>query len=157
MQKTEEMNKTTYLLPHSFQRIGWALLIACPILLGLFLLVFNRLELIPQNYSQFGMLILYIAAALSALFVGLSEEKQEDEFIQTLRLRSVANTAWICFILMIVSAMAVDICQAFRITGTGGLWQCYRVFNSIIFAFFLYIAIFRFRLYRYREEAGHEE
>ena len=151
------MNKTSYLLPHSFQRIGWALLIACPILLGLFLWIFNGLQLIPQQYSRFGTLVLYIAAALSALFVGLSEEKQEDEFIQTLRLRSVANTAWICFILMIVSAMAVDICQAFRITGIGVLLYSYKAFNSIIFAFFLYIIIFRFRLYKYRKEADHEE
>ena len=87
------MNKTSYLLPHSFQRIGWALLISLPVLLGLVLLTFNGLELIPQSYSQFGTLVLYIVAALSALFVGLSEEKQEDEFIQTLRMRSVANTA----------------------------------------------------------------
>lgn len=151
------MNKTPYLLPHSFQRIGWALLIACPILLALDLWVFNGLQLIPQQYSRFGTLVLYIAAALSALFVGLSEEKQEDEFIQTLRLQSVANTAWICFILMIVSAMAVDICQAFRITGIGALLFCYRLFDCIIFAFFLYIVIFRFRLFKYRKEAGHEE
>ena len=157
MRKTKAMNKTTYLLPHSFQRIGWALLIACPVLLGLVLLVFNGIKLIPQSYSHFGTLVLYIAAALSALFVGLSEEKQEDEFIQSLRLRSIANTAWICFILMIVSAMAVDICQAFGISGTNALWYCYRVFDSIIFAFFLYIVIFRFRLYKYRKEAGNEE
>ena len=151
------MNKTTYLLPHSFQRIGWALLIACPFLLGLFLWVFNGIKLIPQTYSQFGTLVVYIAAALSALFVGLSAEKQEDEFIQALRLRSVANTAWICFILMIVSAMAVDICQAFRVSGIKVLWYFYRVFDSIIFAFFLYIVIFRYRLYKYRKEACHEE
>ena len=151
------MNKTSYLLPPSFQRIGWALLIALPILFGLMLWIFNGLKLIPQSYSQFGTLVLYIVAALSALFVGLSEEKQEDEFIQTLRMRSVANTAWICFILMIVSAMAVDICQAFRVSGMNVLWQCYRVFDSVIFAFFLYIIIFRVRLYKYRKEACHEE
>ena len=74
------MNKTSYLLPHSFQRIGWGLLIACPVLLVLNLWIFNGLKLIPQSYSQFGILVLYITAALSALFVGLSEEKQEDEF-----------------------------------------------------------------------------
>ena len=151
------MNKTSYLLPHSFQRIGWALLIALPILFGLMLWIFNGLKLIPQSYSQFGTLVLYIVAALSALFVGLSEEKQEDEFIQTLRLRSVANTAWICFILMIVSAMVVDVCQAFRVSGMESSVYVYKTFNSLIFAFFLYIAIFRFRLFKYRKEAGHEE
>ena len=151
------MNKTSYLLPHSFQRVGWALLISLPVLLGLMLWLFNGLKLIPQSYSQFGTLVLYIVAALSALFVGLSEEKQEDEFIQNLRLRSVANTAWICFTLMIVSAMVVDVLQAFRIHGWPDFWACYRLFNSLIFAFFLYIVIFRFRLYKYRREAGHEE
>ena len=151
------MKKTSYLLPHSFQRIGWALLIALPILLILILWIFNGLKLIPQSYSQFGTLVLYIVAALSALFVGLSEEKQEDEFIQTLRLRSVANTAWICFILMIVSAMVVDVFQAFRIQGGSGILYSYRMFNSLIFAFFLYIVIFRFRLFKYRKEAGRQE
>jgi len=151
------MNKTSYLLPHSFQRIGWGLLIACPVLLVLNLWIFNGLKLIPQSYSQFGTLVLYITAALSALFVGLSEEKQEDEFIQTLRLRSIANTAWICFILMIVSALAIDVCQAFKSRGTLLLLPFYKTFNSIIFAFFLYIALFRFRLFKYRKEACHEE
>ena len=151
------MNKTSYLLPHSFQRIGWALLISLPVLLGLMLWIFNGLKLIPQNYSQFGTLVLYIVAALSALFVCLSEEKQEDEFIQTLRMRSVSNTAWICFILMIVSAVVVDVFQAFRIQGGDGVLYSYRLFNSLIFAFFLYIIIFRFRLYKYRKEADHEE
>jgi hypothetical protein len=151
------MNKTSYLLPHSFQHIGWGLLIACPVLLVLNLWIFNGLKLIPQSYSQFGTLVLYITAALSALFVGLSEEKQEDEFIQTLRLRSIANTAWICFILMIVSALAIDVCQAFKSRGTLLLLPFYKTFNSIIFAFFLYIALFRFRLFKYRKEACHEE
>ncbi len=151
------MNKTSYLLPHSFQRIGWALLISLPILLALILWVFNGLKLIPQSYSQFGTLLLYIVAALSALFVGLSEEKQEDEFIQTLRMRSIANTAWICFILMIVTAIVGDVFQAFRIHGGKGFFYSYNMFNSLIFAFFLYIAIFRFRLYKYRKEASHEE
>lgn len=151
------MNKTSYLLPHSFQRIGWGLLIACPFLLALVLWLFNGIKLIPQSYSQFGTLVLYLTAALSALFVGLSEEKQEDEFIQTLRLRSIANTAWICFVLMIVSALVVDVCQTFHLPAAVTLWRCYRVFDSIIFAFFLYIAIFRFRLFKYRKEASHEE
>ena len=123
---------------------------------GFILLVFNGLELIPQSYSQFGTLLLYICAALSALFVGLSEEKQEDEFIQTLRLRSVANTAWICFILIIVSAMDVDICEAFRIPGREKFWFAYARLDTI-FAFFLYIVIFRYRFYKYREEAKYDE
>ena len=151
------MNKTSYLLPHSFQRVGWALLIAFPFLLGLILWVFNGLKLIPQSYSQFGTLLLYICAALSALFVGLSEEKQEDEFIQYLRLRSIANTAWICFILMIVSAIVVDVCQAFKVSWITSPFAVYKMFNSLIFAFFLYIVIFRLRLLKYRKEASHEE
>ena len=122
------MNKTSYLLPHSFQRIGWGLLIACPVLLVLNLWIFNGLKLIPQSYSQFGILVLYITAALSALFVGLSEEKQEDEFIQTLRLRSIANTAWICFILMIISALVVYI-QNLRDDCPLALLQVVRKYN----------------------------
>ena len=150
------MKKTSYLLPHSFQRIGWALLIAVPILLAVVPWVFNDLKLIPQQYSRFGTMLLILVAALSALFVGLSEEKQEDEFIQTLRLRSVANTAWICFILMIVSAIAMEVFVVFRILGNGFFYS-YRVFDSIVFAFFLYNAIFRIRLFKYRMEVRHEE
>lgn len=151
------MNKTSYLLPHSFQRIGWALLISLPILLGLILWIFNGLKLISQNYSQFGTLVLYIVAALSALFVGLSEEKQEDEFIQTLRMRSVANTAWLCFILTIISFLVGEFFQAFRLPGRTNIWYNYLMFNNILFAFFIYIVIFRFRLYKYRKESSQED
>ncbi len=156
------MNKQHYLLPHSFQRIGWALLIACPILFGILLWIFNGAELIPQRFSRFGMLIIYLVAAFSALFVGLSEEKQEDEFIHSLRLRSVALTAFVCFVLMILSAILVDVTAAFRFQNTDlfalNLFALiYKVFNSIVFAFFVYIVIFRFRLYKYNKEASHEE
>ena len=151
------MDHKHYLLPHSFQRIGWALLIACPILFGLELLLFNGLKLIPQSYSQFGTLVLYLTAAFAALFVGLSEEKQEDEFIQSLRLRSIAQTAYICFVLMILSAILVDTLVAFRVQNRSAFFSFYQLFNSIIFAFFVYIVIFRFRLFKYRKEASHEE
>ena len=151
------MNHNRYLLPHSFQRVGWALLIACPILFGIFLWLFNGAELIPQQYSRFGTLIIYLVAAFSALFVGLSEEKQEDEFIHSLRLRSVALTAFVCFVLMILSAVIVDTLVAFRVQNMGVFFSFYQLFNSIIFAFFVYIVIFRYRLYKYRKEASHEE
>ena len=151
------MHHKSYLLPHSFQRAGWALLIACPILFGLILVVFNGLKLIPQSYSQYGTLALYLTAAFAALFVGLSEEKQEDEFIQALRLRSIAQTAYICFVLMILSAILFDVTDAFRAEGKIYFLRWYTLFNSIIFAFFVYIAIFRFRLYKHRNEAAHEE
>ena len=151
------MDRKQYLLPHSFQRIGWALLIACPILFGIILLLFNGLRLIPQSYSQFGTLALYLTAAFAALFVGLSEEKQEDEFIQSLRLRSIAQTAYICFVLMILSAILVDTLVAFRVQNRSAFFSFYQLFNSIIFAFFVYIVIFRYRLFKYRKEASHEE
>ena len=151
------MDHKHYLLPHSFQRIGWALLIACPILFGIILLLFNGLRLIPQSYSQFGTLALYLTAAFAALFVGLSEEKQEDEFIQSLRLRSIAQTAYICFVLMILSAILVDTLVAFRVQNRSAFFSFYQLFNSIIFAFFVYIVIFRYRLFKYRKEASHEE
>ena len=147
------MNQKSYLLPHSFQRVGWALLICVPILLGLVPWVFNDLKLIPQHYSRFGTLVLEIVAALSASLVGLSEEKQEDEFIQSIRLRSIANTAWICFTLMILLILAECVCGAFRVS----MPPVHRFFGSLIFAFFVYIVIFRFRLFKYRKEASHEE
>ena len=151
------MTKTSYLLPHPFQRIGWVLLIASPMLLALELWIFNGLELIPQKYSQFGTLVLYLTLALAALFICLSEERQEDEFIRTLRLRSIANTAWICFVLTIVLTVVVEILAAFRTRGALGPLSYYRPSDSLILAFFLYIVIFRYRLCKYRREAGHEE
>ena len=151
------MDRKHYLLPHSFQRIGWALLIAFSILFGLVLWSINGAELIPQKYQPNVALLLYIVAALSALFVGLSEEKQEDEFIQTLRLRSVANTAWICFTLMMGSILLWNLFSVFKAPWTTTLYEVSRMFNSLILAFFIYIVIFRFRLFKYRKESGHEE
>ena len=151
------MNHRSYLLPHSFQRIGWALLIACPVLFGIILLVFNGLKLIPQSYSQFGTLAIYLTASFAALFIGLSKEKQEDEFIQSIRLRSIALTAYVCFVLMILSTIIVDVRVAFRLHETSVFYTFYQLFSSILFAFFVYIVIFRFRLFKYRKEASHEE
>ena len=85
------------------------------------------------------------------------EEKQEDEFIQSIRLRSIAQTAFVCFVLMILSAVIVDTLVAFRVQNMGVFFSFYQLFNSIIFAFFVYIVIFRYRLYKYRKEASHEE
>ena len=155
------MDRKHYLRPHSFQRIGWALLIAFSILFGLVLWSINGAELIqqliPPKYHLYVAWFLYIVAALSALFVGLSEEKQEDEFIQTLRLRSVANTAWICFTLMMGSILLWNLFSVFNAPWTTTLYEVSRMFNSLILAFFIYIAIFRFRLFKYRKEANHEE
>ncbi len=58
---------------------------------------------------------------------------------------------------MILSTIIVDVRVAFRLHETSVIYTFYQLFSSILFAFFVYIVILRFRLFKYRKEAGHEE
>ena len=76
----------------------------------------------------------YVVTAVSLLLIAFSEERQEDEFIKSLRGRSLAAAACVAFVLSII-------------------WFCV----SNVGQMYLYIVIFKASLWVYRWRSRHEE
>lgn len=154
------MEKKSYLLPHGFQTLGWCLFGSLFLLLPLELLVWNKWQLIPQTYSQHGTSLLYFIAFASAFFVGFSREKQEDEFIATLRSKSVMLTACVMFLLMILYGLCYAVWSSVH-PAPGAFWRYFfnvwQLTGNILFAFMLYVAIFRINYWHYKWESRKDE
>lgn len=103
------MEKKQYLLPYSCQKLGWWLLGA--FLLGA--LVFAVFELlaringwgevqIPQLASLVMVTLVTCCPVLGLILLCLSREKREDEYIQSLRARSLFLVVVYAFILVML-------------------------------------------------------
>ena len=93
------MERTSLLLPHRFQTIGWSLL-------ALLFTYETAHAFIPQLHAvangQTAKGIIDLLLLISLTFIGLSKEKVEDEFISSIRINTVTAIIWIAFALMIV-------------------------------------------------------
>ena len=97
----------------------------------------------------------YVVTALSLLLIAFSEERQEDEFIKSLRGRSLAAAACVAFVLSIIWFCVSNVGQMYLPSQiSDDLWW---KFSSIIPMFFLYIVIFKASLWVYRWRSRHEE
>lgn len=153
------------LLPHGFQKIGWALLV--PSLLLGSLIVFNgldtsalaaKIEYVVRpgrevNIKTLGSGIepwlnnfLIISLLLGALFVTCSRERVEDEMIGRIRLNALLTALYVDTAVVIVAALAV---YGFSFVDV----MVYNLFTLPL----LFTAIFRWQLLRMRKEAGDEE
>lgn len=157
--------KNNLLLPHGFQKIGWALLVPS-LLLGVYL-VFNGLDttdlasMIERivrsgrtvNVHKIGNGIepwlnntLIIALLLGSIFVTCSHERVEDEMITHIRLNALLLALYIDIAVIIVAALAVY----------GLAFIDVMVYNLFTLPL-LFAAIYRWQLWRMRKEAGDEE
>ena len=93
------MRKTSLLLPHRFQTIGWSLL-------ALLFTYETAHAFIPQLHAvangQTAKDIIDLLLLTTLTLIGLSKEKVEDEFISSIRTNTVTVIIWIAFALMIV-------------------------------------------------------
>lgn len=104
------MEKNNYLLPYSCQKLGWYMLCASLIgyiIFGLFeiagyLLNWGATE-IPQVASHVMVFLVTCLPFLSLIFICLSQEKDEDEYIQSLRSKSLFLVAAYAFIIQMIS------------------------------------------------------
>lgn len=160
------MKVRSFLLPHRWQVAGWGMLVGS-VLAFIITLVIIELNLEHEMFSSPDTLmkLLFsaycILAGLALLLIAFSKEKKEDEFIMSLRGRSLAITA--------VAAFTVSVLWLV-IRMVGGLYVRLEPFDTVwwivsyvdrlltlIPFFFLYVVVFKAHLWIYRWRSSHEE
>lgn len=142
--------KNNYLLPHCFQKIGWGCFILAFMLFFLGLYLFNELRLIPQTYSHYLTLLLRLIMYSSALFVAFSREKEEDEYIMSVRFSSIVIAVYIAFAIFILNSLILSFNASFHFLTVQSLIVL-RNFVNPVTMFVLYVAIFKVKLFKIRK------
>ena len=146
------------MLPHSFRKYGYGLLVASVLSFALGLLMANVWEIIPQTYTRFISMVMYLLFFLGIFMVVMTEEKEEDEMIDSIRRRSIAVTAFIAFGFFMVINLVMAFLHGFRslqsmslvtslvtvLTGTG--------LTSVNTYIILYLIIFRISILKMRRQ-----
>ena len=146
------------MLPHSFRKYGYGLLVASVLSFALGLLMANVWEIIPQTHTRFISMVMYLLFFLGIFTVVMTEEKEEDEMIDSIRRRSIAVTAFIAFGFFMVINLVMAFLHGFRslqsmsfvsslvtvLTGTG--------LKSVNTYIILYLIIFRISILKMRRQ-----
>ena len=146
------------MLPHSFRKYGYGLLVASVLSFALGLLMANVWEIIPQTHTRFISMVMYLLFFLGIFMVVMTEEKEEDEMIDSIRRRSIAVTAFIAFGFFMVINFVMAFLHGFRslqsmsfvtslvtvLTGTG--------LTSVNTYIILYLIIFRISILKMRRQ-----
>ena len=152
------MKNRTYMLPHSFRKYGYGLLVASVLSFALGLLMANVWEIISQTHTRFISMVMYLFFFLGIFTVVMTEEKEEDEMIDSIRRRSIAVTAFIAFGFFMVINLVMAFLHGFRslqsmsfvtslvtvLTGTG--------LTSVNTYIILYLIIFRISILKMRRQ-----
>lgn len=156
---------TKLLLPYSCKRIGWFILI--PVTLVGIWLTFSEYEVSWLEWKIFALYnsaplgpatwfnwtdinvsntLLGVLFIISAIMVGFSKEKYEDEFIRELRLSSLLWAVWIHYALLLLAFLFVY--------GVGFLTvMVYNMFTILL----LFIIRFNYLLYKQSKNLPSEE
>ena len=108
------MKNKTYMLPYRFRNWGYGLIIASVLSLVLGLLMANVWEIIPQTHTRFISMVMYLLFFLGIFVIVMTEEKDEDEMIDSIRRRSIAATAFIAFGFFMVINLVMAFLHGFR-------------------------------------------
>ena len=152
------MKNKTYMLPYRFRKCGYGLIIASVLSLVLGLLMANVWEIIPQTHTRFISMVMYLLFFLGIFLIVMTEEKDEDEMIDSIRRRSIATTAFIAFGFFMVINLVMAFLHGFRslesmslvtslvtvLTGTG--------LTSVNTYIILYLFIFRISIWKMRRQ-----
>ena len=150
--------KKNYLLPHSFRKYGYWLVVAFILALLLGLLLANVLEVIPQTHTRFISMVMYLLFFLGVFAIVMTEEEDEDEMIDSIRRWSIATTAFIAFGCFMVINIVMAFLHGFRslqsmsfvsslvtvLAGTG--------LTSVNTYVILYLIIFRISIWKMRRQ-----
>ena len=156
------MKNKTYMLPYRFRKCGYGLIIASVLSLVLGLLMANVWEIIPQTHTRFISMVMYLLFFLGIFVIVMTEEKDEDEMIDSIRRRSIATTAFIAFGFFMVINLVMAFLHGFRslesmsfvtslvtvLTGTG--------LTSVNTYIILYLFIFRISIWKMRRQCREE-
>ena len=157
------MKNKTYMLPYRFRKCGYGLIIASVLSLVLGLFMANVWEIIPQTHTRFISMVMYLLFFLGIFVIVMTEEKDEDEMIDSIRRRSIATTAFIAFGFFMVINLVMAFLHGFRslqsmsfvsslvtvLTGTG--------LTSVNTYIILYLIIFRISIWKMRRQCKEDE
>ena len=157
------MKNKTYMLPYRFRNWGYGLIIASVLSLVLGLLMANVWEIIPQTHTRFISMVMYLLFFLGIFVIVMTEEKDEDEMIDSIRRRSIAMTAFIAFGFFMVINLGMAFLHGFRslqsmsfvsslvtvLTGTG--------LTSVNTYIILYLIIFRISIWKMRKQCKEDQ
>ena len=157
------MKNKTYMLPYRFRNWGYGLIIASVLSLVLGLLMANVWEIIPQTHTRFISMVMYLLFFLGIFVIVMTEEKDEDEMIDSIRRRSIAMTAFIAFGFFMVINLGMAFLHGFRclqsmsfvsslvtvLTGTG--------LTSVNTYIILYLIIFRISIWKMRKQSKEDQ
>ena len=151
------------MLPYRFRNWGYGLIIASVLSLVLGLLMANVWEIIPQTHTRFISMVMYLLFFLGIFVIVMTEEKDEDEMIDSIRRRSIAATAFIAFGFFMVINLVIAFLHGFRslqsmsfvsslvtvLTGTG--------LTSVNTYIILYLIIFRISIWKMRKQCKEDQ
>ena len=157
------MKNKSYMLPYRFRKYGYGLIIASVLSLVLGLLMANVWEIIPQTHTRFISMVMYLLFFLGIFVIVMTEEKDEDEMIDSIRRRSIATTAFIAFGFFMVINLVMAFLRGFRslqsmsfvsslvtvLTGTG--------LTSVNTYIILYLIIFRISIWKMRRQCKEDQ
>ena len=157
------MKNKTYMLPYRFRNWGYGLIIASVLSLVLGLLMANVWEIIPQTHTRIISMVMYLLFFLGIFVIVMTEEKDEDEMIDSIRRRSIAATAFIAFGFFMVINLVMAFLHGFRslqsmsfvsslvtvLTGTG--------LTSVNTYIILYLIIFRISIWKMRKQCKEDQ
>ena len=157
------MKNKTYMLPYRFRNWGYGLIIASVLSLVLGLLMANVWEIISQTHTRFISMVMYLLFFLGIFVIVMTEEKDEDEMIDSIRRRSIATTAFIAFGFFMVINLVMAFLHGFRslqsmsfvsslvtvLTGTG--------LTSVNTYIILYLIIFRISIWKMRKQCKEDQ
>ena len=161
------MKNKSYMLPYRFRKYGYGLIIASVLSFVLGLLMANVWGIIPQTHTRFISMVMYLLFFLGIFLVVMTEEKDEDEMIDSIRRRSIATTAFIAFVIFMVTNLLMAFLHGFRslysvsfisslvsvLTGNGianGL-------RSIDTYIIIYLIIFRISIWKMRMQCKEDQ
>lgn len=142
------MKKKSYLFPHIYQKIGWWLAGAS---LAGWLLFFVSASLsstitIGTVYNIL-MSVLTFLPSVALIIICLSQEKQEDEYIQNIRARSVFMVVVFAFVFKMLYFSASQFFIMFCPLEIYGRLSYLQLFTSGLVLAFLYLVIFKGSIY----------
>lgn len=155
--------KTRFLFPHKYKAIGWMILVPAAVL-GVIMIVTNYepkfLEVIVFSLTtqSFGNStshlfknnianeIVGVAFTIGALFAGFSKEKNEDEYISSIRLDSLLWATYVNYAILIVTMLLVYDMGFFTV-------MIFNMFTVLI----IFLLRFNFVLYRSNKTLVYEK
>ncbi len=142
------MKKKSYLFPHIYQKIGWWLVGAS--LAGWLLMAvsasFSSTITIGTVYNIL-MSVLTFLPSVALILICLSQEKQEDEYIQNIRARSVFMVVVFAFVFKMLYFSASQFFIMFCPLEIYGRLSYLQLFTSGLVLAFLYLVIFKGSIY----------